>query len=127
MENKQETINTTEKKDDFEEQKINEKIHNTHSTNTIYSSANILNSHNQQHHLSHHISNNNLSSFNSNNLLSMNDHELLFMTTQLAPIMDRCGRLLSGINIFNYFYRSFITPFTFDSKPQSIPSAFIRV
>lgn len=43
------------------------------------------------------------------NSLLVNDYELLHFTAQLIPLMDRCGRFMSGINfilIFRYFSTS---------------------
>ncbi len=46
----------------------------------------------------------NMNTFNN---LSVNDYELLFLITQLIPLMDRCGRFMSGkhnIKVFRYFF-----------------------
>lgn len=46
-----------------------------------------------------------------------NDYELLHLTTQMIPIMDRLGRMMSGISENLIHFRRVSSPLT--SYPQS--------
>lgn len=78
------------KKDDFEEVKITEqqqreRVNNLYNQNTNTNPNNNNSNNNPQQ-----------NSFQ----FTPNDYELLYYTSQVIPIMDRLGRMLSGIFIY---------------------------